>query len=411
MVEQTAIESAVPAPESVVAEAVEMAVFPEPAPVQQPAPREAPKSAVAPPTQQTEIGQPAERTTPRTRFEAALATRASRPFESQVAFSQAPALSVTPSLSVSPAPMHIMPGTLDLPLVPQPRDTLVASAPAQAARQAARMTVDEAPFVLAGHRILNKAGVWQEDIRPVLNAGVLSFKGTVENAEVRERITAAIQRAAGGRQINFALLERQTGETEPLLASASQTADVRASGGVVRSSLLSHYGDAARRSFQAPESAALESELDRYVSDVFRSQSRLLSHVYALHGVLASFDARLVGRLERGDVDSFRQVVSFHTAAIRKHEASIYDRLSEALPRRFWTYRADKDQAKGDSDWRRESHLLLSDALDLDATLNALLVTLETSIDTSDVNLSCGELLGRIRTRISHLEAPIQALQ
>ena len=419
VVEQTAIESAVPAPESVVAESVvaepvEIAVFPEPAP------REAQKSAVAPPTQPTEIGQPAETTAPGARFEiAAQATRASRPFESHVAFLQAPALSVVPSLSVSPALMHITPGTLDLPLVPQPRDTLVASAPAEAAPQAARqaapqaalMTVEEAPFVLAGHRILNKASLWREDIRPVLHAGVLSFQGTVENAEVRERVTAEIQRAAGGRQISFALLERQTGDTEPLLASASQTTGVRASGGVVRSSLLSHYSDAARRSFRAPEPAALESELDRYVSDVFRSQSRLLSHVYALHGVLASFDASLVSELAPRDIDSFRQVVGFHTSAIREHEARIYDRLSEALPRRFWTYRADKDKAQGESDWRREGQLLLSDALDLDATLNALLVTPQTSIDTSGVNLSCGELLRRIRTRISHLEAPIQPLQ
>ena len=408
VVEQTAIKSAVPAPESAVtsesavAEPVEMAVLPEPAP------REAPKLAVAPPTQPAEIGQPAERTTPRARFEmAAQATRASRPFESQVAFLQAPALSGSPSFSVSPALMHITPGTLALPLVPQPRDTLAASAPAQAAP----MTAEEAPFVLAGHRILNKVGVWQEDIRPVLNAGVLSFQGTVENAKVRERVTAEIQRAAGGRQVSFALLERQTGDTEPLLASASQTTGARASGGVVRSSLLSHYSDAARRSFRAPEPAALESELDRYVSDVFRGQSRLLSHVYALHGVLASFDARLVSRLAPRDIDSFRQVVGFHTSAIREHEARIYDRLSEALPRRFWTYRAGKDEAQGESDWRREGHLLLSDALDLGATLNALLVTPETSVDASGVNLSCGELLGRIRTRISHLEAPIQALQ
>ncbi len=147
------------------------------------------------------------------------------------------------------------------------------------------------------------------------------------------------------------------------------------------------------------------------MSDVFRGQSRLLSHVYALNGVLRSFDASLVRPLEPRDIDSFLQVVEFHASAIREHEARIYDRLSEALPRRFWTYRAGENDIPGEAGWRRESQLLLNDALELDATLNALLVTPETSIDTSDVNLSCGELLGRIRTRIARLRAPIQALQ
>ena len=394
LAEETAIESVVPAPDSAVAEPGEVAL------VQDQAPAAAPKPALAP---STPVIQPAKRTTPRTRFEIAALTRAGRPTESQVLSLQAPALTVSASL------MRVTPGTLDLPLVLEPRNTLAASAPAEAAP----MTADEAPLVLVGHRILNSAGVWQEDIRPVHRAGVVSFEGTVENAEVRERVTREIQRVAGDQQVSFVLLERQqdTANGEPLLASANQTIGARASGGVVRRSLLSHFSDAARRSFQAPEPAALESELDRYVSDLFRGQSRLLSHVYALNGVLTSFDATLVRQLEPRDIDSFRQVVGFHASAIREHEARIYDRLSEALPRRFWTYRAEEKDVQGESGWRRESQLLLSDALELGATLNALLVTPETSIAASDVNLSCGELLGRIRTRIARLQAPIQALQ
>lgn len=398
LAEETAVESVVPAPESAVAEPGEVAM------VQAQAPVAASRPALAP---STRVIQPTERAAPRARFEIAALTRVSRPPENQVLSLQAPALRVSASLMFV-VPGTVDPGTLDLPLVLEPRNTLAASAPAEAAP----MTVDEAPLVLAGHRILNRAGVWQEDIRPVHRAGVVSFEGTVENAEARQRVTREIQRAAGGQQINFVLLERQkedAANTEPLLASANQT--TRASGGVVRSSLLSHFSDAARRSFQAPEPAALESELDRYVSDVFRGQSRLLSHVYALNGVLTSFDASLVRQLESRDIDSFRQVVEFHARAIREHEARIYDRLSEALPRRFWTYRAEEKGVQGESGWRRESQLLLNDALELDATLHALLVTPETSIDTSDVNLSCGELLARIRTRLARLQAPIQALQ
>ena len=401
--EKAPIESLAPVPaarESVAVEPGEVAAIQDRAPVA------APRPVVTPPTpriQQTEKAQTTESTVPRVRFEMASLHRVSRPLQSHVAFLRAPVLGVSPSL------MHITPGTLEVPLVLEAPNALAASAPAKAAP----MTADDAPFVLVGHRILNRAGVWQEDIRPVRGVGGLSFEGTVENAEVRERVTREIQRVAGGQQVSFVLLERQadTANTEPLLASASQTSGARASGGVVRSSLLAHYSDAARRSFRTPEPAALESELDRYVSDVFRGQSRLLSHVYALNGVLASFDASLLSRLESRDKESFRQVVDFHTSAIREQEARIYDRLSEALPRRFWTYRAGKDETQGESDWRRESQLLLNDALELDATLNALLVTPETSIDTSGVNLSCGELLVRIRTRIAHLEVPIQALQ
>ena len=180
---------------------------------------------------------------------------------------------------------------------------------------------------------------------------------------------------------------------------------------MARNSLLSHFGDASRRSFQAPEPTALESELDRYVSDIFRSQSRLLSHVYALNRVLETFDAELVSRLGPQSVDTFRRLVSFHLSAMREREAHIYDRLSEALPRRFWTYRAARKGVSGEPDWQREGKQLLKDALQLDATLTALLATPEATIDASDANLSCGELLGRIRSHLQHLRVPIEALQ
>ena len=402
LAEEAIVKQAAPAPDSVAMEPAEVAAVQDPAPAVS-APAGAPSTAVA----ASPSIERAERA-PRTRFGVAALTRASNAPESPMLSLRAPAL------SVSFSPMMVAPGTLDLPTVLEPANTLAASAPGEAAAlTAAPLSKDDAPFVLAGHGILNKAGAWQEDIRPVHRAGVVSFEGTVENAEVRDRVTREIRRAAGEWQVNFELRERQEDSADALtlLASANQTAAARASGGVVRSSLLSHFGDAARRSFQTPEPSALESELDRYVSDVFRSQSRLLSHVYALNGVLTSFDANLVRQLEPGDLDSFRQVVGFHATAIRQHEARIYDRLSEALPRRFWTYRAAKNEVLGETDWSRESRQLLNDALELDATLNALLVAPETSIDSADANLSCGELLGRIRTRTTRLEAPIQALQ
>ena len=392
LAEETAIEPLAASRQDAVAEPGEVAA------VQDQTPVETPRPALVP---STPAIQAVERA-PRVRWEMAALTRASRVPESQVLSLQAP------SLGVFPPPMLIALGTLDLPLVLEPQTTLAAAPPAETAP----ITAEDAPFVLAGHRILNKAGVWQEDIHPLHRAGVLSFEGTVENAAVGERVRREIRRAADDREVSFALLERQKETSSAaLLAEGNGPADARASGGAVRSSLLSHFSDAARRSFRAPEPEALESELGRYVSGVLRSQARLLSHVYALNGVLASFDASLVSRLGPEDIDSFRQVAGFHATAIREHEARLYDRLSEALPRRFWIYRADKNGVKGEPDWTGESRQLLNDALELDATLHALLVTPEASIDAAGANLSCGELLGRIRTRIGRLQAPIQALQ
>lgn len=275
------------------------------------------------------------------------------------------------------------------------------------------MTVEAAAALVDGYWILSRANAWREDIRPHWRAGVLSFEGTVENGRARERLTRAIQRAAGSREVRLTLQPRS--QLQFVAASYSgetlKLSHDRPSGGVVRSSLLGHFSDAARRSFRTPESSVLEAELDRYVSEVFRSQSRLLSHVYALSRVFERVDAGLVKQLPQQQAKRFREMAGFHVNAIRNEEARIYDRLSEALPRRFWAYRGPRDSGGSNSRWVDESRRLLEDALELETTLIALLGDPQSTIDARQQNLSCGALLASIRTRLANLKAPLQALQ
>jgi hypothetical protein len=181
--------------------------------------------------------------------------------------------------------------------------------------------------------------------------------------------------------------------------------DRRSTGGVVRNSLLSHFSDAARRSFQSPQPSMLEAELDRYVTEVFRGQSRLRSHAYALKSLLEPLSREQIAALDPAARKQFSELVRLHMKALSEDEAQIYDRLSEGLPRRFWTYRASGHDLNTASDWREESAALMRDVLQLDSTLTALLSAPQTFVDVSDSHLSCGELLYRIRNRVGRLRA------
>ena len=55
------------------------------------------------------------------------------------------------------------------------------------------------------------------------------------------------------------------------IAATAGVGRSRSAGGLVRASLLEHYQDAARRSFQEPDRSLLESELERYVSEILRA--------------------------------------------------------------------------------------------------------------------------------------------
>ncbi len=276
-------------------------------------------------------------------------------------------------------------------------------------------TVETASTVVDGHWLLAKAGVWREDLRPAPRNGRLTFVGTVEDETSRRRVVDALSRTAGEVDIAFDVRSRRadhpvTTQSSLLSAAAARPSD-RPSGGVVRTSLLSHFSDAARRSFQTPEPSLLEAELDRYVSGIFRGQSRLLSHAYALNDVLSSIERDHVERLAPETKRRLREVIRLHLSALRDEEAALYDRLSEVLPRRYWAYRADKAAVRAEAVWLKQGKALLDDALQLDSTLTSLFGALPGTVHADQVNHSCGELLSRLRGHIAHLKAPLETLQ
>jgi hypothetical protein len=271
---------------------------------------------------------------------------------------------------------------------------------------AAPLTVEGASALIEGHWILTRAGVWTEDIEPLWTSRGLEFSGTVESSTRQRQISELLAKAAGSRTFSMDLrLRAQAPAMAPVDAAVTLADDRRPAGGVVRNSLLSHFSDAARRSFQAPQPSMLEAELDRYVTEVFRGQSRLRAHAYALKSLLEPLSREQLAALDPAAGKKFSELVRLHMKALGEDEAHIYDRLSEGLPRRFWTYRASERDLNTASDWREESAALLRDVLQLDSTLTALLSTPQTFVDVSDSHLSCGELLYRIRNRVGRLRA------
>jgi hypothetical protein len=264
--------------------------------------------------------------------------------------------------------------------------------------------------VVEGYWALTEARVWEEDVRPVWTRGGLRMRGTVENESVRTRVEAAVLRHTS-QPLAFDLQPRQDSP-----AARRRTPGVvhavygGPAGGAVRRSLLGHFTDAARQSFVAPQPTALEAELVRYVSEVYRSQSELLSHAYALQRFLGELDAASLASADPQTARRFRDVVDFHLRALDDREAAIYDRLSEALPRKVWSHRGTVDESTETLGWHEESEGLLQDALDLDSNLTALFGTSPLTVDASNPDPSCGEILDRIRTRIRRIKNRTQAL-
>jgi hypothetical protein len=97
-----------------------------------------------------------------------------------------------------------------------------------------------------------------------------------------------------------------------------------------------------------------------------------------------------------------------HLDGIANREAAIYATLSEVLPRRFWTYRAESAGDKAETiDAVSEGNALLADALGLDETLTMLFVANTATLDARGDERSCGERLARIRSHVARLRRAI----
>ena len=333
--------------------------------------------------------------------EAVAASRVER-FELAASSASAPIREAVAELVTAPLTSGAAPETALLaraaPALRPYRPSETVSETAVAAARPEPILEDAGEAAIEGFWLLARTGLWKRNIRPAGNGESIVFSGSVAGVAERAVIESKLRAAAGGRPLTFNLALRDdvlgSAERVTILARNAE----RPAGGMVRNSLLAHYRDAARRSFRSPRATLLEAELERYVSDVLRHDSELLAHVHVVHSVLSRADTA-----ELGGSNTLSRLIEFHLDGIAAREAAIYAKLSEVLPRRYWTYRAKKAAPKESVEAAEESSELLADALGLDRMLTTIFVSGETALDASGGERSCGERLAGIRSHIARL--------
>lgn len=177
-------------------------------------------------------------------------------------------------------------------------------------------------------------------------------------------------------------------------------------GGVVRTALLEHYGDAARRSFRTARPDLLEGELARYVSEILHAESELLRHAYELHEMLDNADAQALDAKAR---KSLRSEARKSLSTIRTQEELLYTKLSEALPRRYWAAKGDRSEKDDAGDPQAAAAELLRAALALDKNLTGILVESDSSVSIETASL--GDLLYTVRATSRNLQERLSVLR
>ena len=344
----------------------------------------------------------AARATPRERFQ----WIATEPRQAAPASMLALAAGTAPEVSAGTAPSHLalvaLPRLDELPKPLAPSPLLAEAVPA--AGSTAPPTVRTDPEVLAeGSWMLIRAGLWKASLEARGTAESIRFAGTVASERERVRAEKALLAVAGGRPIEFDIAVRGARVPAEALPDAVRASRTRSLGTTVRTALLQHYRDAARRSFQPLDRSMLENELDLYVSDVMRHDADLLAHVHALHNLLSRSD---IARVR--DADSFRRAARYHLDGIARHEASIHGQLSEALPRRYWAYRGPRVTDGNSSDLQATGTALLQDALALDQALSSLFFGGSDVLDINEGSPSSASLLARLRQRTRQLRSAIR---
>jgi hypothetical protein len=179
-------------------------------------------------------------------------------------------------------------------------------------------------------------------------------------------------------------------------------------GGLVRTALIEHYGDAARRSFRAVRPNLLEGELARYVSEVLHADSELLRHAYALHEMLERSE---VETLSPADLRELRAEARRRLSAIRSNEERLYTKLSEALPRRYWAAKGARDGNPSEADLSGDARTLLDAALKLDKSLSAIFVSSDSAVRLEVDPASLGDLLYVVRSSSRNLQQRLSVLR
>ena len=311
-----------------------------------------------------------------------------------------------PDLEATPVAMPALPGVAlprpsDLPVLQaEPPVQLAAAIPVPLPVRAVPPAPDSLAAVIEGNWLLAKTGLWKESLEAGGSSGRIRFSGIVDTDRDRIEIENKL-RAASDWPLAFSIDVRPALATSTPLAAASNLD--RPSGGLVRSSLLQHYEDSARRSFRPLDRGRLEDELDRYVSGVFRAESDLLAHVHALHHLLNRPGIASVRK-----TDAFQNVVRFHLKGILDREDGIYRQLQEVLPRHYWAYSGSRTEAPDGASLGAQSRDLLADTLALDRVLTAMFFGTGEVIDARETNLSSADLLKRVRRRAQQLRAGLR---
>ena len=366
----------------------------------------APERAAAVPAPETVTNAPVAATaggesaavSPPERFELAEHRSAPAPTVALEA-SSAPALALGAAPAL-PVPINL-PSAADLPAALPVRGAATFALPLPG--RIAPLRPDSSESVIAGSWMLASSGLWKESLQAGGRDGRIRFTGSVANEHDRRRIEEELRIAANGHPVEFAISVRASRVQAPATTVLAAAASERPAGGMVRNSLLQHYEDAARRSFQPLETSRLENEINRYVTGVMRNDAELLAHVHALHTVLnrAGIDA------VRSSED-FRRVTRFHLDAIAKHEAVVYSQLSEVLPRNYWKYRDAKGKTEAPTSLGLASRELLKDALALDRALTTMFFETSEPLDAREATPSVGSLLARVHQRARQLRAALK---
>lgn len=253
--------------------------------------------------------------------------------------------------------------------------------------------------VLEARRWQLEAGLWRENVHPLWRDGRLAFAGSVESTRARANYVAAMEQRANGRLVTFDLSIRPKAFANGNLSDK----DSGMIGGLVRTALLEHYRDAARRSFRSTEIPGLDGEIARYISEIFSNQNDLIGHAYQLDQLLnhSPSTSDTAGRESLGLV---AELVRFHVNGAEKREAAIYSHLSEALPRRYWRYQGESETIPKSEDLRQESKALLHDVLGLERTLTTVFTASQQTLAFDSNGSSSGELLRRIHERLNRIK-------
>ena len=200
----------------------------------------------------------------------------------------------------------------------------------------------------------------------------------------------------------------ERGQPRGAAAPTTVVAVDRPAGGIVRSALVEHYTDAARRSFQTVRPELLEGELARYVSEVLKADSELLRQAYALRELVSAAEPET---LDPPEQRRLRAEARRYLAGISAQEQQIYAKLSEALPRRYWANRGDRAARSPEGSLAMSAQEILDAALELDRNLSAVFVDADELVRLQAEPASVGDLLFRVRASSRNLQERLSVLR